>query len=243
MLSLIPMIVMSKTVQAPPAILANVHKIVCMGDSITAAGVEKQGYVTVMSNTLKSIYPDQKIEFIGVGIGGQKAPDMHARFKRDVIDKHPDLVTISVGVNDVWHDFRDPAWTKRVPTGDSGRGVKLDLHLKELEAMVTEAKAAGIKVVMISPTVIYEDLTCDENKRLDKYVSAQHSLAKKQGVLFVDLNKAFKTAISGYQKVAGKTHLLLTTDGVHMNDQGNALMAANILSAMGVPLPNHVKPQ
>ncbi len=237
------MIVMSTSAQTPPALLANVHKIVCMGDSITAAGVEPNGFVTVMDKTLREVYPGHKIEFVGVGIGGQKAPDMHARFKRDVIAKHPDLVTISVGVNDVWHDFRDPAWTKRVPTGDSGRGVKLDVHLAELEAMVSEAEAAHIKVVMLSPTVIYEDLGCDENKRLDKYISAQRSLAKRHNAIYVDLNRAFKTAISGYQKVAGKTHLLLTTDGVHMNDQGNALMAAQILSSMGVPLPDRIKPQ
>lgn len=223
--------------------LANVHKIVFMGDSITAAGTSPKGYITVMGKTLKELYPTHSFELIGVGIGGQKAPDMHARFKRDVIDKHPDLVTISVGVNDVWHDFRDFEKNRRISEGNSGRGVKLDIHIRELEAMVTEAKAAGIKVVMISPTVIYEDLNCDENKRLSSYVDAQQKLAKKHQVPFVNLNKSFKTAISGYQKVAGETQLLLTDDGVHMNDQGNALMAYDVLRTMGVPIPKRLSPK
>ena len=246
MLAIVPMLVMSMSAkiapQEPPAFLANVHRIVFMGDSITAAGVSPKGYVTVIGSTLKHLYPNHPFELIGVGIGGQKAPDMHARFKKDVIDKHPDLVTISVGVNDVWHDFRDPQWTKRDPSGNSGRGVKLDLHLKELEAMVTEAKEAGIKVVMLSPTVIYEDLKCDENKRLSGYVDAQRKLAQKHGATFVNLNKSFRSVISAYQREAGETHLLLTEDGVHMNDAGNALMASDVLKAMGVPIPNHISP-
>jgi lysophospholipase L1-like esterase len=229
--------------QEPPAMLANVHRIVFMGDSITQAGTSPKGYITVMGKTLKELYPTHAFELIGVGIGGQKAPDMHARFKKDVIDKHPDLVTISVGVNDVWHDFRDFEKNRRIPEGNSGRGVKLDVHLKELEAMVSEAKAANIKVVMISPTVIYEDLNCDENKRLTTYVEAQQKLAKKYQVPYVNLNKSFKTAISSYQKVAGMTQLLLTDDGVHMNDQGNALMASDVLRTMGVSIPNRLSPK
>lgn len=246
MLPMIPFLAISTAMKQPvqdvPDFLSNVHKIVFMGDSITQAGTSVKGYITVIGETLKTTYPDHPFELIGVGIGGQKAPDMHARFQRDVIDKHPDLVTISVGVNDVWHDFRDPNWTHRVPSGDSGRGVKLDVHIKELTAMVEEAKAAGIKVVMLSPTVIYEDLNCDENKRLTTYVDAQRKLAQKEHVPFVDLNKAFKAVLSAYQKEAGPSQLLLTGDGVHMNDQGNALMADCVLRTMGVPIPNRIKP-
>jgi len=247
MLAILPMIVLSTSTkpmsQEPSAFLANVHRIVFMGDSITEAGKSPKGYISVIDKTLKEAYPGHKFELINVGIGGQKAPDMHARFKKDVIDKHPDMVTISVGVNDVWHDFRDPGWTMRDASGNSGRGVKLDIHLKELQAMVTEAKDAGIKVVILSPTLIYEDLTCAENKRLFSYVDAQRKLAQANHVTFVDLCKSFKSVVSAYQKEAGPTQLLLTSDGVHMNDQGNALMAFTALRAMGVPMPNYVKPQ
>ena len=232
---------MPKSVDLPP-MLVGVKRIVMMGDSITQMGGSPQGYVTLIDHTLKELYPSTPIEVVNVGIGGQKAPDMHARFKKDVLDRHPDLVMISVGVNDVWHDFRNPEWTARAPKGDSGRGIKLDVHLSELEAMVTEAKSAGIKVVMLSPTVVYEDLNCEENKRMAQYVEAQHNLAQKNQVSFVNLNKSFRSVISAFQKEAGKTHLLLTTDGVHLNDQGNTLMANDILRTLGVPLPDRLSP-
>lgn len=246
MVSLAPVLALSATImphtpELPPQ-LVGVKRIVMMGDSITQMGGSPHGYVTLLDKALKETYPSNPIEVINVGIGGQKAPDMHARFKKDVLDRHPDMVMISVGVNDVWHDFRNPSWTARDATGNSGRGIKLDVHLRELGAMVTEAKAAGIKVVMLSPTVVYEDLKCDENRRMDVYVDAQRKLAQKQQVPFVNLNKSFKSVISAYQKEAGRTQLLLTTDGVHLNDQGNTLMANSILKTLGVPLPEKIGP-
>lgn len=246
MFSLIPIVAMSlnlmpKPLELPP-MLVGVKKIVMMGDSITQMGAAPHGYVTLLDHTLKELYPANPIEVINVGIGGQKAPDMHARFKKDVLDKHPDMVMISVGVNDVWHDFRNPEWTARDASGNSGRGIKLDVHLKELDAMVMSAKAAGIKVVMLSPTVVYEDLNCDENKRITLYTDAQRKLAQNNQVPFVNLNKSFRSVISAFQKEAGRTQLLLTMDGVHLNDQGNTLMANGILRSLGVPLPERLSP-
>src|SRR4051794_29890099 len=99
MFSFIPMVAMSlnlmpKPLDLPP-MLVGVKRIVMMGDSITQMGGQAHGYVTLIDHGLKEAYPSNPIEVINVGIGGQKAPDMHARFKRDVLDKHPDMVMIS----------------------------------------------------------------------------------------------------------------------------------------------------
>jgi lysophospholipase L1-like esterase len=59
-------------------------------------------------------------------------------------------------------------------------------------------------------------------------------------VRFIDLNKGFRDAVAAFQKHAGPSALLLTSDGVHLNDAGNALMAGMILKALDVPVPNKV---
>ncbi|RYG20946.1 lipolytic protein G-D-S-L family [bacterium] len=220
--------------------LSRVHRIVMMGDSITQMGASPKGYVTLVDQTLDASRPSDPYEVVNVGIGGQKAPDMLARFQKDVIDKKPDLVTISVGVNDVWHNFRTPTWSGRVPTGDSGRGVSLPDYIKGVESMVDMAKSASAKVVLLSPTLVYEDLDCAENRRMEIYVRAEEALAKRKGVGFVNLFKMCKDAVAAYQKHAGRRQLLLTTDGVHMNDAGNALMADALLRYLGVPVPDNV---
>lgn len=227
--------------QLPP-MLQGVKRIVMMGDSITQLGGSPKGYVTLVDQTLLGTYPGSPIEVINAGISGEKSTDMHRRFQRDVIDRHPDLVTLSVGVNDVWHDYMNPEWTKRQPNGDSGRGVKLPVYIQEVEAMVTEAQGVGAKMVLVSPTLIYEDLTCEENRRLKEYVDAEREIAKRHHAVFIDLNREFTDVVSSYQRQAGRTTLLLTVDGVHMNDQGNALMADSILRTVGVPVPDKLAP-
>src|SRR5580704_14936633 len=84
-----------------PAALRDVHRIVCLGDSITQAGEGPGGYVWLTRDFLKRIYPGSNgagdIEVINAGISGHKSSDMLERFGRDVLEKKPDLVTISVG--------------------------------------------------------------------------------------------------------------------------------------------------
>lgn len=128
-----------------PPILQGVHRVVCLGDSITQMGEGPGGYVWLVRHYLKDLYPDQNIETINAGISGHKSTDMIARFKRDVLDRKPDLVTISVGVNDVWHGFYD-----HHPKGDGPRGVKIEDYRANVDSMVGQAQAAGIKVVILS---------------------------------------------------------------------------------------------
>ncbi len=226
----------------PQIDLRRVHRIVMMGDSITAMGGSPKGYVTLVDASLDASRPAEPFTVTNVGIGGQKAPDMLARFQKDVIDRHPDLVTISVGVNDVWHDFRDFAANRRDPSGNLGRGVKLPDYLKGVEAMIDLARGAGAQVVLLSPTLVYEDLDSAENRRMATYVKAEEALARRKGVGFVNLFDLCRDTVRAYQKAAGKRQLVLTVDGVHMNDAGNALMADALLRFLGVAVPDGVSP-
>jgi lysophospholipase L1-like esterase len=213
-----------------PAQLRGVHRIVCLGDSITEQGAQPGGYVNLLQRYLTALYPSQSIQVFNAGISGHKATDMQARFDRDVVSRNPDLVTISVGVNDVWHGFYDDH-----PAGDGPKGVPLPVYREKVMQMVEAAKAAKARVVLVSPTLIHEDLTGPENAKLDRYVAEMRSIARETGSGFVDLNASFKELIKAYQKRAGRTSNLLTTDGVHMNAAGNRVMAYGILRGLGVP--------
>jgi len=236
------MLVASVVMASSQISLSRVNRIVMMGDSITQGGSGPKGYVTLVSQSLKKAMPGQSIEIVNAGISGQKAPDMLARFKKDVVDKQPQIVTLSVGVNDVWHNFHDFSADKRIADGNSGQGVPKDKYIADLEAMIDLAQKNSITIILVSPTLVYEDLDCAENKRVEEYIGAAERLAKRKRVQYINLHKVFKSAVSAYQKAAGKQQLLLTSDGVHMNDAGNALMAAQILRAMGVAIPDNIHP-
>lgn len=198
-------------------------QIVAMGDSITQAG----GYLKAIDTVLAQQYPDMKMpKIVNVGIGGQKAEDMLARFEKDVVARKPAIVTISVGVNDVWHRMDKPHNPE-----------VLETYTANVEKMVKMAQAAGIKVLLVSPTVIEEAASSAANQRLRLYVAAEKGIAQKNKCGFVDLHALFLKAIDHHNKqVATKENKgFLTTDGVHMKPLGDTLMAVGILRALGVP--------
>ncbi|MEG4121886.1 SGNH/GDSL hydrolase family protein, partial [Microcoleus sp. N9_B4] len=211
------------------------RKIVIVGDSITEAGKYPGGYVWLLERYLNAVYPDRKIEIVNAGIGGNKSTDMQARFQKDAIDQKPDLVMINVGVNDVWNAFFDFPNNQFYPEGNWSAGVPVAEYREKITQMVLAAKAAGIRVVLLSPTLIGESIDGPENRRLQQYVAAMREIALENQCLFIDLNTPFREVIGTYQKHAGKTLNLLAADGVHPNQSGYRIMAFTILRGLGVP--------
>jgi lysophospholipase L1-like esterase len=195
-------------------------QIVAMGDSITAGG----GYLRDIDAVLAQQYPDLKIpKVINKGISGQKAEDLVQRFARDVLQLKPAFVTINIGINDVWHRLGKPHDEK-----------VLAAYQENVAKMVDEAQKAGIKVILLTPTVIQEDASAEGNKRLTLYVEAQKKIAAEKRCQLVDLHCMFLTALK--QKPADqKGKNWLTGDGVHMKPLGDAIMATGVLRALGVP--------
>ena len=46
-----------------------------------------------------------RYEIYNHGISGDRSVDLYARIKRDVWNLKPDVISILIGVNDVWHDL------------------------------------------------------------------------------------------------------------------------------------------
>ena len=193
-------------------------QIVAIGDSITQGG----GYLKQTDAALAALYPDLKLpKIINVGISGQKAEDLVKRFDKDVVQKKPAVVTISIGINDVWHRLKAPHDEKILAT-----------YKENVTKMVDMAQAAGIKVIILTPTVIQEDVATEGNKRLVMYVDAEKEIAKEKKATLIDLHQMFLDALQ--KKPADVKGNWLTGDGVHMKPAGNALMAIGVLRGLGV---------
>ena len=215
-------------------LLQGVHRIVCLGDSITQFGDGPSGYVGLMRAYLASAYPQNAFEVVNAGVSGNTSNDELGRFDRDVLQKKPDLLTVSVGVNDVWHGFN-----AQFPQGGGPNGVTLDVYRANVEKMVSRAQAQGIVVVLLSPTVIGEDLNDPRNIMAANYTQALRDIARRHKCLFVDLQQPFQTYLD-LSRTTGNAGSLLTVDGVHMNDWGNRFMAATLLSTLLAPAPKGV---
>jgi lysophospholipase L1-like esterase len=212
---LLSMTVITAPVEAASIPLKNGQKIGFMGDSITQAGAEPQGYVTLVIRGLEA--NGIQVSFIPAGISGHKSNQMLERLDRDVLSKKPDWMTLSCGVNDVWH---------------GANGIPLEPYKKNITEIVEKCQAAGVKVMILTSTMIGEDAPNSNNQKLATYNAFLRDLAKKKKCRLADLNADMQSAIAK----AGPDHKgnLLTSDGVHMNPEGNRMMATGVLKAFGL---------
>ena len=192
------------------------QKVAFMGDSITAQGWEVQGgYVQLVAAGLKTL--GVNIVPIPAGVGGNTSKNMLSRLDHDVLSQKPDWLTLSCGVNDVWH---------------GADGVALDPFEKNITSIVDQAQAAGIKVVILTATVIGEDLSNEANKKLIPYNDFLRKLARERNLPIADENQAFQDAIKATPQAPG-TQLLTHDDGVHPDSNGHVVMARTLLAAFG----------
>jgi lysophospholipase L1-like esterase len=194
-------------------------KVAFLGDSITAAGYSNAGgYVQFIGAAMAA--NGVKIELIGAGWSGHKSDQMLARLERDVLSKKPQWMTLSCGVNDVWH---------------GEKGIPLPEYQKNITTIVERTQAAGIQVVILTLTMITEDAANPNNKKLADYNAFLRTLAAEKKCLLADLNADMQAALAEAKKSAPSPapRNLLTTDGVHMAYAGDMMMATGVLKALG----------
>lgn len=213
---LISLILATQPASAGELTVSKGDKVAFLGDSITAAGRRPGGYCHLVVTELNK--QGLKVTPVYAGIGGHKSNQMLARLEKDVLSHKPNWMTLSCGVNDVWH---------------GARGVPLDAYKKNITEIVTRAQAAGVNVILLTSTMIGEDQSNSNNQKLVAYNSFLKQLAKEKKCLFADLNTEMQNALKRFPKGARKGKQL-TSDGVHMNGLGNHMMAKGVLRALGV---------
>ena len=200
------------------------QKIAFMGDSITQAGAQPKGYVSLVIAGLEA--NGVKATAIPAGISGHKSNQMLERLDRDVLSKKPDWMTLSCGVNDVWH---------------GAKGVPLDPYKQNITKIVEQCQAAGVQVMILTATMIGEDQPNANNQKLAAYNEFLRAIAKEKKCLLADLNADMQEAIA--KAGPDKKGNLLTSDGVHMNPAGNMMMATGVLKAFGLDADQLAKAQ
>jgi lysophospholipase L1-like esterase len=187
-----------------------------LGDSITQQGAQSGGYVRLVAGGLEA--NGVPIEVIPAGVGGNKSNQMLERLEKSVLDKKPDWMTLSCGVNDVMHGSRG--------------GVPLDEFKKNITAIVDRCRQAGVKVIILTATQIRLPVTNADNTKLAGYNAFLRDLARERDLPLADLNAAM--AAEQDALAAARTRRPLTTDGVHMNIYGNLMMAKSLLATLGL---------
>jgi lysophospholipase L1-like esterase len=200
-------------------------RILFQGDSITDAhrlrdndNFAGNGYPTLLKARIGADYPNE-YECINRGVSGDRVVDIYARVRRDVIKLKPDIVSILVGINDVWHEFMN------------GNGVNAEKYALVYKLLLDEIKSElpETKLVILEPFVLNGTATCNTGEYPERYETfrreiklrseAAFDVCQSHGGTFVPLQGVLDAAC----EKAPAGHWLI--DGVHPTAAGHELIA------------------
>ncbi len=203
-------------------------KILFLGDSITDVGRNTtngslvsigQGYPLLVDACLSVKYPGE-YAFENLGVSGNRIVDVYARIKIDCWNHGPDLVSVLIGVNDVWHEV-----SRR-------NGVEADRFYNVYKMLVTDTKKAlpdSRKMILMEPFVLkaaateaaWDTFRAETGKR----AAAVRAIAEETGQVFLPLQAMFDDAA---KKMPASYWL---GDGVHPTPAGHQLIAGAWMKA------------
>ena len=151
------------------------------------------------------------------GISGNKVHQLNERWQEDCLDLQPDVLSILIGVNDIWH-------TK----GGNYDGT-VAIYERDYDQLLTRTREAlpQIKLVICEPFVLRCGAVKDDwFPEFDEYRAAARRVADKHGATWVGFQAMFDDAVA----YAPPKHW--AEDGVHPSSAGAAVMAQTWLDAV-----------
>jgi lysophospholipase L1-like esterase len=218
--------------QAPSAGKSSLQKgsvILFQGDSITDAGRDKavllpndgkalgKGYAALATGEILLAHPDLELKCHNRGISGNKIPDLAARWDKDAVELKPAVLSILIGVNDLWHTFAfGNKYKATVEDYEKGYRELIQRSLKEIP---------GVRIVICEP---FTTRTSDDFKPLAAYRAVSKKLADEMKLTFVPFQSLFDDAV----KVAPAEFWLW--DGIHPSMAGYAIMVRMWREVVGI---------
>ena len=170
-------------------IFENFDRVIFAGDSVTDMGSVQpvgeglfenmgRGFPRVIENLVYAVYPELNIRFTNSGISGNTSKDLLERFDRDVIDLHPQWVSICIGINDVWRQFDTPAM--------QDYAVSPEDYEANLRTMIEAAQKVAKGVILTTPYYMEPNKADFMRARMQDYVDICARLAEEYGCIFVN---------------------------------------------------------
>lgn len=198
-------------------------KILFYGDSITDMGRARDcklgdvwsygaGYPYVVTSKLSERNPLDPV-VINRGVSGNRVVDLYARIKCDVWNLQPDVLSILIGINDIWHEL-----------GESRNGVDIVRFERFYRMLIddTKDKLPDVKIMLLEPFVLKGEATnekFEEFIKIKDYAKVVKKIAEDYNLPFVPLQDKFDEMAEKYGEE------IYLYDGVHPNVAGTTLIA------------------
>ena len=202
-------------------------KILFQGDSVTDAGRDRsnsadmgEGYPRYASAMIQDSYPDTEFEFVNLGISGNRTEQLVARLESDFIEVQPDIVSIMIGINDVWHHYEHDL----VETTDEQFEANYRLILDNIKSR-TNARILLIQPFLLDSVVPSRGILCEELARKQEII---RKLVDEYADAYLPLDEVLHIE-------ADEEPAYYSADGVHPTPDGACYIGEAYLRAI-VPL-------
>ena len=204
--------------------------ILFQGDSITDSGRNREdtgynssrnlgtGYPLLAGAALLNKYAALNLKIYNKGISGNKVFQLAERWDKDCLELKPDILSILIGVNDIWHKL-----------GGNYNGT-VDIYRNDYIALLERTKKAlpGVRLIICEPFAVKGVKAVDDKwyPEFYDYQKAAREIAKQFNAVFIPFQSIYDEA----QKKAPGAYW--TGDGVHPTLAGAQLMAKAWMKAI-----------
>ncbi|MGI9474677.1 MAG: GDSL-type esterase/lipase family protein [Rubripirellula sp.] len=228
-----------------PVFPADAKRVLFLGDSITHAG----HYITLLESQLRLQGHASEMELLNLGLPSETCsglsepehpfprPDVRERLDRALAKVKPDVVVACYGMNDgIYYPFSEE---------------RFQAYREGIDEIISKVNASGAKLVLMTPpafdplpmrqkdrllalgaekyswNAIYEDYD-DVMKKYAAWVLAQNDRVE----MTIDLHSAVTEYLAS--KRAVDPGFTMSPDGVHVNKEGQEVIAQAISNAWGL---------
>lgn len=201
------------------------QRILFIGDSITDAGRDYSnhydlgnGYAHMAGSLLLGRYADLQLEVMNRGINGHKLHDLAERWQRDCLALKPDILSVMIGINDIWHHRS---------AGQPIDAAYLANFKKTYRQLLNQARQENpkLQIVLLQPFLL--PLPQDHlewEQELMPMTASIEAVAAEFGAEYIPLHEHFKQLV----KVSPAEHFTIE-DGVHPTRVGHGVIASKWL--------------
>ena len=191
-----------------------------IGDSITDCGRREFsyaplgcGYVHFAANFLLAGQPSLNLNIQNRGIGGDSTRDLKNRWQQDCLDLNPDILSIMIGINDLWRKY-----------GDSIESLQRHVAPDEYEANYRDIlgqlrDVCSSQLILMEPYMFCDDMNNPMLADLDAYIGIVHTLTDEFDAVLVPVQATW-TALENK-----RPDLEWADDYVHPSDWAHAWIA------------------
>lgn len=180
------------------------------GDSVTDCGRRDDprglgdGYVQRLADSPALT----RTRVVNRGVSGDRVEDLLRRWERDVVSESADVVSILIGINDVWRRY------------DSNDPTAVEAFARGYRRLLSSLASRGTAIVLVEPFLLPISAEQEQwREDLDPKIDAVRALATEFSCVLVPADEALGAlaALEG----AGS----LAPDGVHPSARGHEALA------------------